>query len=128
MVINFDIRCFFAQVSQFEKLAPSDPEGLISISPLTGEVINNRILDFEQMREIVLQVRRYLNKKKKKKKNRSKVYIRLIDRLVYCDFKVRARAGDPGQERFSDARVVLKLQDVNDNSPLFEQQVNEEQS
>ena len=46
------------QVTQFEKLDPSDPEGLVSISPLTGEVINNRILDYEQMRDIVFQVKK----------------------------------------------------------------------
>ncbi len=46
-------------MTQFEKLETSDPENLIDISPVTGEVINNRVLDFEQRKDIVFQVRRY---------------------------------------------------------------------
>jgi hypothetical protein len=40
-------------------------------------------------------------------------------------FQVRARAGSQGQEdRFSDASVTVKLVDINDNEPKFEQEVN----
>ena len=77
-------------VSQYEKLSDSDPQNLIDISPVTGEVINNQILDFESMREVV--------------------------------FRVRAKAGVQTQtERTSDATITIKLQDVNDNFPEFEQ-------
>lgn len=31
-------------------------------------------------------------------------------------------AGQPGEERFSDARVVIKLVDINDNAPVFEEE------
>ncbi len=50
--------CFspFFQVQQFEKLATSDPGNLIDISPVTGDVINNQILDFEIIKEIQFQV------------------------------------------------------------------------
>ena len=44
-------------VSQYEKLPDSDPGNLIDISPVTGEVINNQILDYETMREVVFRVR-----------------------------------------------------------------------
>ena len=43
-------------MNQFEKLANSDPENLIDIAPLTGEVINNQILDFEVLKEVTFQV------------------------------------------------------------------------
>ncbi len=77
-------------VSQYEKLSDSDPGNLIGISPVTGEVINNQILDFETMREVV--------------------------------FRVRAKAGVPqAAERTSDATITIKLLDVNDNFPEFEQ-------
>jgi hypothetical protein len=46
----------FFQVQQFEKLATSDPGNLIDISPVTGDVINNQILDFEIIKEIQFQV------------------------------------------------------------------------
>ena len=39
-------------------------------------------------------------------------------------FQVRARAVSQGQEeRFSDASVTIKLLDINDNEPKFEQAV-----
>lgn len=44
-------------ITQFEKVATSDPENLIDISPLTGEVISNQILDFEQRPDVTFQVR-----------------------------------------------------------------------
>ena len=47
---------FFLKVQQFEKLATSDPSNLIDISPVTGDVINNQILDFEAIKEIQVQV------------------------------------------------------------------------
>ena len=76
-------------VNQYEKLPDSDPQNLIDISPVTGEVINNQILDYERMKEVVL--------------------------------RVRAKAGVPSQERTSDATITIKLQDVNDNYPQFNQ-------
>ncbi len=44
-------------VNQYEKLPDSDPQNLIDISPITGEVINKQILDFERMKEVVFRVR-----------------------------------------------------------------------
>ena len=44
-------------VKQYEKLLDSDPENLIGISPVTGEVFNNQILDFEQRKEVIFRVR-----------------------------------------------------------------------
>ena len=44
-------------VQQYDKLDTSDPENLISVSPLTGDVFNNQELDFETRSEIVFQVR-----------------------------------------------------------------------
>jgi hypothetical protein len=79
---------FLPQIGNFEKLPDSDLENLIDISPVTGEVINSRILDYERMRDVSFGVR------------------------------ARAQVG----ERFSDARVVAKLRDINDNAPVFEQQ------
>ena len=76
-------------VNQYEKLIESDPENLIDISPVTGEVINNQILDFESRKEVT--------------------------------FRVRAKAGVPSQERTSDASITIKLKDVNDNYPVFDQ-------
>ncbi len=78
-------------VNQYEKLAGSDPQNLIDISPVTGEVINNQILDFESRKEVT--------------------------------FLVRAKTGGPagGPERFSDAQVTIKLQDINDHFPEFDQ-------
>ena len=77
-------------VSQYEKIYDSDPQNLIDISPVTGEVFNNQVLDYEQVKEVT--------------------------------FRVRAKAGVPPQERTSDATITIKLQDVNDNYPQFEQQ------
>jgi hypothetical protein len=47
----------YFQVSQYEKLAASDPNNAIDISPSTGEVISNQILDFETIKELHFQVR-----------------------------------------------------------------------
>lgn len=77
-------------VNQYEKLPDSDLENLIDISPVTGEVINNHILDFEVRKEVI--------------------------------FRVRARTGVPNQERISDATITIKLKDINDNFPVFDQQ------
>ena len=44
-------------VAKYEKLPDSDPNNLIDISPLTGEVINNQILDFESRKEVIFRVR-----------------------------------------------------------------------
>ena len=86
-------------ITHFEKLPTSDPENLIDISPLTGEVINNQILDFEQRKDVVFQVR-----------------ARAIN------------SGVPGdQERVSDARIKVSLKDINDNSPIFERELYEAQ-
>ena len=85
----------FHQVTHFEKLRTSDPHDLIDISRVTGEVINKAILDFERGQEVVFQVRAHA-------------------------------AGFPGQEaRTSDAKVTIKLQDVNDNAPVFQQRTYE---
>ena len=76
-------------ISHFEKLPDSDPENLIDVSPVTGEVINSGALDYETRRQVEVGVR------------------------------ARTQEGD----RFSDARVVVRLKDINDNAPVFEQQV-----
>ena len=82
------------QISQFEKLEDSDPYSLVSVSPLTGEVINNRVLDFEVGSEIQFLV------------------------------KAVAPPAQPGQpSRSSDARVRVKLEDVNDHAPAFPQEL-----
>ena len=79
-------------VQQYEEIGNLDIENLISISPLSGEVINNQELDFESRSEIV--------------------------------FKVLARAGQgEAQDRTSDALVTIKLQDINDNVPVFDEMV-----
>ena len=87
---------FYICIFQYEKISVDD--GLIQVSPLTGEVISNQPLDFETRSEI--------------------------------SFQVRARAdanGIPGnQERTSDAQVTIKLVDINDNFPQFEQEVSRE--
>ena len=87
---------FYICIFQYEKISVDD--GLIKVSPLTGEVISNQPLDFETRSEI--------------------------------SFQVRARAdanGIPGnQERTSDAQVTIKLVDINDNFPQFEQEVSRE--
>jgi len=44
------------EVAKFAKLSTSDPEGLVDISPITGEVINSRILDYEISKDVVFQV------------------------------------------------------------------------
>ena len=44
-------------VAKYEKLPDSDPNNLIDISPLTGEVINNQILDYESRKEVIFRVR-----------------------------------------------------------------------
>ena len=39
-------------ISHFEKLPDSDPENLIDVSPVTGEVINSGALDYETRRQV----------------------------------------------------------------------------
>ena len=70
-------------------LSEDSQEGLIEVSPLTGEVINNYELDFEKMPEIRFVVR------------------------------ASTDGAGVGQERTSDAQVTIKLVDINDNSPQF---------
>ena len=44
-------------VTSFQKIEETDPENLVDISPLTGEVINNIVLDFEERKQVVFNVR-----------------------------------------------------------------------
>ena len=46
----------FFQITQFQKIEASDPYNLVQVSPLTGEVIANRVLDYEIGDMIVFQV------------------------------------------------------------------------
>lgn len=66
-------------VNQYEKLADSDPQNLIDISPVTGEVINNQRLDFERMKEVVLRVRAKAGIAPQERTSDATVTIRLQD-------------------------------------------------
>ncbi len=101
---------FCLQISHFEKVSESDPTGAVSVSPVTGEVINNRVLDFDDGS--------------------------VGDGDGVISFSVLAAApgipgggsgggGDDGAPlpRVSEARVRMRLRDVNDNAPVFEQLV-----
>ena len=81
------------QVTHFEKIPTSDPNSnLLLLSPETGEVLNSQILDFERIKEVVFHVRAHT-----------------------------LPLGVPGQDRTSEARVTIKIQDINDNPPVFQQ-------
>jgi len=44
-----------------------------------------------------------------------------FEQIKTISFSVSAIAGEPGQERLSEAHVTLQLLDVNDNAPVFRQ-------
>ena len=54
--ISFYFSTYF-QIQHFEKLVDSDPEDLIQVSPVTGEIISNAPLDFERRSDVVVQVK-----------------------------------------------------------------------
>ncbi|XP_023233383.1 cadherin-23-like [Centruroides sculpturatus] len=78
-------------INHFEKVSNSDSNNYVSVSPISGLVTLNHRLDFEELP------------------------------LKYITFQVKAINGDDGNERFSTATVVVNVQDVNDNSPVFSQ-------
>lgn len=78
-------------VNHFEKISNSDPDNFVSVSPISGLVTLNHRLDFEELP------------------------------LKYITFEVKAINGEDNNERFSTATVVIHVQDVNDNSPVFSQ-------
>ena len=74
----------------------SDPSSnLILLSPETGEVLNSQLLDFETIQEVVF--------------------------LVRAHTVPLGQAAVPGQDRTSDARITIKIKDINDNPPVFQQ-------
>ncbi|KAG8185454.1 hypothetical protein JTE90_022385 [Oedothorax gibbosus] len=80
-----------AVVNNFEKMSGSDPDNYVSVSPVSGVVALNRRLDFES-----------LPKK-------------------FISFKVKAIIGEAKSQRSSEATIVVNVQDINDNSPVFSQ-------
>ena len=68
---------------------------LILLSPETGEVLNSQLLDFETIQEVVF--------------------------LVRAHTVPLGQAAVPGQDRTSDARITIKIKDINDNPPVFQQ-------
>lgn len=80
-----------AVVTHFEKLPGSDPDNYVSVSPVSGVVALNRRLDFEELP------------------------------LKHISFKVKAIIGEAKSQRFSEANIMIHVQDINDNSPVFSQ-------
>lgn len=81
-----------AAVTNFVKIPESDQGSFFSVSPISGTVTLNRRLDYEDLPEKVLA------------------------------FDVKAVIGlDKNTQRSSIATVIINVQDINDNSPVFSQ-------
>ncbi|XP_055941511.1 cadherin-23-like [Argiope bruennichi] len=78
-------------VNHFEKISGSDPDNYVSVSPVSGVVALNRRLDFEALPS------------------------------KHISFKVKAIIGEAKNQRSSEASVIINVQDINDNSPVFSQ-------
>lgn len=81
-----------APVTHFAKIPESDQGSFFSVSPISGAVTLNRRLDYEDLPEKVIT------------------------------FDVKATIGqERGKQRSSIATVIVHVQDINDNSPVFSQ-------
>ncbi|XP_076368154.1 cadherin 74A isoform X2 [Tachypleus tridentatus] len=78
-------------VSHFQKVSESDVHNYVSVSPFSGAVTLNRRLDFEELP------------------------------LRHIRFDAKALSGEGHNVRSSVATVVVNVQDINDNSPIFSQ-------
>ncbi|XP_077533203.1 cadherin 74A [Haemaphysalis longicornis] len=81
-----------AAVTNFAKIFESDQGSFFSVSPISGAVTLNQRLDYEELPEKVLA------------------------------FDVKAIIGqDKNSQKSSIATVIINVQDINDNSPVFSQ-------
>ncbi|KAK8778265.1 hypothetical protein V5799_020393 [Amblyomma americanum] len=81
-----------AAVTNFAKIPESDQGSFFSVSPISGAVTLNQRLDYEELPEKVLA------------------------------FDVKAIIGqDKNNQKSSIATVIINVQDINDNSPVFSQ-------
>lgn len=81
-------------IAEFEKIKETDPDNFFSVSPATGIVTVNRRIDYEEL--AIKQVK----------------------------FSVKALGtGAPGSSNrpASVANIIITIQDINDNSPVFAQ-------
>jgi len=109
---------------------PSDPTILVNISenippgeaffnlgakdPITGQPISNyQKLNTDSPLGDLIQISQY-----------GEVISQQVldfEQIKTISFSVSAIAGEPGQERISEAHLILQLIDVNDNAPVFSQ-------
>jgi len=102
-----------------ENITPGEPFfNLGAKDPITGEQISNYLksnadspigdtIQISQFGEVISQ------------------QVLDFEQIKKISFSVSAVAGEPGQERRSEALVILQLVDVNDNAPVFDPEIYE---